>query len=244
MENERNFEYHIQLVGNDFNEDGVIKPYVYQNMIQYAAECHLKKLRLDTDVMAARQLAWVLAGMTIEAEHPPAGCVRVAGQTWHSETKGPYFRREFIFFDDAGQVVFRGASFSVLIDLCKRSVLRKFTLPAALGNGNGEFVIAQAKPNFREAEAYDFRERRKVRNSDMDLLGHVNNTRYCEFAYDALSREEKSRAVKGVAVNFAGELQSDETVGIYKGIRGDAVYIKGVRESDGKKSFDVAFTFA
>jgi len=244
MYEEQKFEYEIQLVGNDFNEYGMIKPSTYQNMIQYVAECHLKRLNLDTDIMSASNLAWVLTGMTIEVQNPPKGCDILIGKTWHSQTKGPYFRREFMFLNQDGLEVFCGASFSVLIDLQKRSILRHFTLPIEIDGGNGEFVLGGVKPAFKENEQYDFCEIRKVYNSYMDILGHVNNTRYCEFAFDTLTNEEKSREIRRVAINFVSELQKDDTFAMHKGWNNNTTYLKGVREEDKKKSFDVAFTFA
>nr|MDD6336333.1 thioesterase [bacterium] len=238
------FEYPVQLVGNDFSELGMLKPVTYQNLIQQVAERHLKALHLDTEDMAACGLAWVLVGMTIEVSRAPHGMEMLKGKTWHSQQNGAYFRREFDFYGEDGQRVFCGASFSVLLDLKRRTIARHYTLPQDLGPGYPEFVLDHIRPAFREIEQYQAVEKRKVYNSFMDCLGHVNNTRYCEFAFDALTQQEKARPISRIAINFVGELRAQEEFTVYKGYQGNTVYIKGVREADGKKSFDVAFSWA
>lgn len=243
MQNEKEFKYKVQLLADDFNETGKLKPTSYQRMIQNIMECHLKKFDLNIDKMASKNLAWVLAAIIIDAKNPPTGCDVLTGMTWHSNTSWPYFRREFIFFNESGEEVFCGVGFSVLIDFQKRSVLRR-TSAIEIGEGSGEFVIDDAKPIFRDMQDYDFIENRKVYNSYIDILGHVNNTNYCDFAFDTLTQEEKSKDIKRISVNFKSELRCGDVFSIYKGKCDNTIYFKGIREEDQKKSFGVAFTFA
>lgn len=244
MYNELVFQYPIQLTANDFLEAGVIKPVTYSNCIQSVAEHHLNALSLGNDFMAPQNLAWVLVGMTIDVPVPSFQGVSLIGTTWHAQTKGPYFRREFTFSDETGTLIFCGATFSVVMDLTTRHVLKHYTLPEEIGTGNPNFVLKDIRPVFRSKAEYTFCETRPVYNSYIDLLGHVNNTRYCEFAFDALSPEEIHRPLRHIAINFTGELRLGETFSVYTGLLEGTRYIKGVRNSDGKKSFDVAFTFA
>lgn len=243
MNNEKEFKYKVQLLADDFNETGKLKPASYQKMIQFVTECHLKKFDLNIDKMKSKNLAWVLAAIIIEAKNPPTGCDVLTGMTWHSDTSWPYFRREFIFFNDSGEEAFCGVSFSVLMDLKKRSVLRRSS-EIDVGDGSGEFVMDDVKPIFRDIERYDFIENRKVYNSYIDILGHVNNTHYCDFAFDTLTEEEKRKDIRRININFKSELHKGEIFSIYKGKCDNAIYFKGIREEDQKKSFGVTFTFA
>ena len=77
----------------------------------------------------------------------------------------------------------------------KRSILRPKvldTLPIHLPDPNPEFLF-DAKATRKIQMEYELSETRKVYNSYLDLLGHVNNCRYSEFAYDTFTAEEKAR---------------------------------------------------
>ena len=243
MDHESALDYPIQLTGNDFRSPGVLKPVAYFNCIQFVAERHLHVLGLDSSSMASQHLAWVLVGMTIEIQAPVLKGTILLGKTWHSQTKGPYFRREFVFHDENKTPVFCGATFSVVMNLDTRHILKHYTLPGNFGAGNAVFSLDDARPVFRSRADYETCGTRHVYNSHIDLLGHVNNTRYCEFAYDALSEEEASCPLRRLAINFTGELRLGETFTIQSGRLEETRYIRGIRDRDGKKSFDVAFTF-
>lgn len=243
MNNEEEFKYNVQLLADDFNETGKLKPASYQKMIQNVTESHLRKFNFNIDKMAFKNLAWVLSAIIIDVKNSPKGCDILTGTTWHSKTSWPYFRREFIFFNESGEEAFSAVSFSVLIDLQKRSVLRRSSA-IEIGEGNEKFVIDDAKPIFRDIEEYDFIESRKVYNSYIDILGHVNNTHYCDFAFDTLTEEEKSKDIERISINFKSELRRGEVFSIYKGKCDNIIYFKGIREADKKKSFSVAFILA
>ncbi len=244
MYHELAFEYPIQLTGNDFLAPGILKPVAYSSYIQFVAERHLHILKLDSFSMSSQHLAWVLVGTTIEIQAPVLEGTTLIGKTWHAQTKGPYFRREFTFHDENGTLVFCGATFSVVMDLNTRHILKHYTLPGNFGNGNSIFALDNVRPVFRSKAEYTIWGTRSVYNSHIDLLGHVNNTRYCEFAFDALSPGEAQCPLRRIAINFTGELRLGETFTIETGLLDETRYVRGIRNRDGKKSFDVAFTFS
>ena len=245
MFQEMAFEYPVQLTVNDFLAPNLIKPTTFPNCIQSVAEHHLAAVQLDGNSMAARNLAWVLVGMTIEVRAATVSQgMTLIGKTWHAQTRGPYFRREFTFSDQAGVPIFCGVTFSVVMDLTTRHILKKFILPVDTGDGNGIFVLDDVRPIFRSKADYTFHSARSVHNSYIDLLGHVNNTRYCEFAFDALPQQDMYRPVRRIRINFTGELRLGDTVSIHAGEQDGVQYFRGFRDADEKKSFDVAFTFA
>lgn len=243
MASETGYEYKYCFVANDFSADGRVKPYVYQNIIQNVAERHLLTLGLETERLAEKNLAFVLVGMTVEILGSPRVSDIITGKTWHSETKGPYFRRDFAFcFGDGGRV-FSGACFSVMLDLSKRTIVHRFALPDGIGSSTGEFAIENAVPGIKDISGYTSCGKRRVYRSCLDALGHVNNTRYCEFAYDALDAAEASRFIRRIRISFSGELTGNDSVEIFKAQAPGMTYFRGIRSSDAKKSFAAVFEY-
>lgn len=241
--NETKFEYGYCFVANDFTADGLVKPYAYQNIIQSVAERHLIALGLDTAMLAEKNLAFVLVGMTIEVKARPGLSDIITGKTWHSETKGPYYRRDFEFRLRDGTPLFSGASFSVVIDLTRRSIVRRLALPEGVGSGSLEFAVKNAAPGLTDVPGCELCETRKIYPSFLDALGHVNNTRYCELACDALSPENSGHFIERIGISFCAELTLGDSVQIYKAELPGKTYIRGMRSSDGKKSFAALFEY-
>lgn len=237
---ELNCTYETETEVSMINENGVLKPHAYQVLFAQVAEQHLNAFHANASHTMAYGVAWALISMTIEIEKQVAGCQKLVAQTWHSQHKGPYWRRELVFRDQAGDVVFQGSTFSVLLDMEKRSVSRKRDIPFFTTPPTPVFTI-DAKPTLKSHISYSPVEVRKVRNSHIDMLGHVNNCRYGEFAYDALSGQEREKLaeMRRMEIYFASELRRGDDFTIGKATQGDKLYIRGHNNMKENTSFDI-----
>lgn len=79
----------------------------------------------------------------------------------------------------------------------------------------------------------------QVRNSDLDLNGHVNNTEYAQWILDSVS-EKKHQQFKldEYEVNFIAETKAGDSIAILSGeIAPDKIQFQGIRNSDNKIMF-------
>ncbi len=244
MDNEKDFIYEIEPDVSELNEYGYLKPYAYQNLFGTIAERHLNKINLNVDTTMKYGLAWVLISISLEIVKPVKGCIKLFAQTWHSQKKGPFYRRELVFKDEEGTLLFHGSTFSVLLDLETRTVFRKKETPFFVDDPINEFTI-DANPSFKIDIPFIEIDKRKVYNSYIDCLGHVNNTRYGEFAYDALNSHEKENLHKmsRYEVFFLSELRDKDIFSVQRVNINNRIVIKGVNESNGETSFDVLIDF-
>ena len=222
------------------NENGVMKPHGYQILFAQIAEQHLNDFHCNADDTMQYGVAWALISMTIEIERQVDGCEKLFAQTWHSSRKGPYWRRELLFKNAAGAVVFKGSTFSVLLDIEKRTVCRKREIPFFTAPPT-EVFTTEAHPTLKAKLDYTPVEERKVYNSYIDMLGHVNNCRYGEFAYDAFTDDEKARLteMKHMEIYFASELRCGDTFTIGKAYEDGRLYIRGHNNNKNDTSFDI-----
>ena len=89
-------------------------------------------------------------------------------------------------------------------------------------------------------------ETRRVRPSMTDGVGHVNNTRYGDFVYDAMTDSERNRLgdLKRIDVWFNYELLAGDEFEIIKCCENDDVIcFSGRKFCADKNSFDVKLTF-
>lgn len=226
------------------NENGVMKPSAYQALFAELAEKHLDIYHSGADMTLKHGLAWVLVSMSIEIKRPINTCMKLYAHTWYSQRKGPYFRRELVFCNKSGAVVFHGSTFSVLLEMDTRKVFRKKGLPFDLTEPDAVFCM-EADPHFKENAEYIPCESRKIYNSDIDLLGHVNNRRYGDFAYDVLSDEERFRfkELKRMDLYFISEMRSKDEFTVFKSADKDRILLRGHNNTKSDTAFYIVFRF-
>lgn len=241
---EKDYIYEITTEISELNENGHLKPYVYQNLFAKIAEQHLDKVNLNIDTTMKYNLAWVLISLSLEVVTPVSGCIKMYAQTWFSNKKGPYYRRELIFRDEKGNVLFKGSTFSILLDLTTRTVYRKKDTPFYMSSPINEITIT-ATPSYKTSLTFKEIDRRKVYNSYIDWLGHVNNIRYGEFAYDALTEGEKRNLdrLKRYEIFFLAELKNNDEFSISRAKEADNIIIKGTNLKSEQTSFEVVMNF-
>ena len=241
MEAERMYEFRNGM--GDLDPDWLLKPYAYLKLLNQLVEEHFEALGMSQEKVMAHHLAWVLISAVFEIARPVRGTERVFGNTWYSGRDGISFRREFVFRDEAGELLFQGSCFSVLMDPLERSIFRELVLPFDFLEPV-EVLTVEAVPSRRIRSDFQQFEERGVRSSHLDCLGHVNNIRYLEYVYDTLDEAERGRLgqLRRLEVYFQGELNPGERVSVQKGEAGGELLVRGVRMSDGRVSFDCSMT--
>ncbi len=246
---EKDQVYEVGTEVGDLDENGLLKPYAYQGLFAQIAERHLSQFDLNVDRTLKYNLAWALVSLSLEFRKPVEGSMRLFATTWHSEHRGPFFRRELVFRNAEGEVMFHGSTFSVLLDVEKRSIYRKRELPFPITSPIEDFTI-DASPTSKDNPPLAPFGQRDVLNSHIDCLGHVNNCRYGEYAHDALSGEEcrNLRNLCRMDIHFISELRKGDTFSILKAVEkqdiGSRVTIQGRNSATDTVAFDVSFTFA
>lgn len=244
MEAEKDCVYELPATASYLNQYNQFKPYAYQVLFEQMAERHLYKLNLTVDDTMKHGLAWALISMSVEVITPIEKNMTLYGHTWFSQKRGPYFRRELLLEDAEGRTMFKGSTHSVLLDIEKRSVYRKKEVPFPMHEPTPIFLL-DASPSFKmNAELTPVMER-SVLASYIDCLGHVNNCRYGEFAYDIFTEEEqeKLKRLKRMDINFLSELRLGDRFTMGKSEEGNVIYIQGYNNTKEDVSFNIAMWF-
>lgn len=246
--NEHSQTYPLDVSMDMLGGSGFMKPVGYQTLICELAERHLKCFHLNIDDLAQYNMSWVLVSSSFEICRPIQGQPRIIGRTWHSAQERLTFRRELTFTDSEGQPLFNAVTFSVLMDLSERKIIRPDTLPFDIGAPHEEFVMEASHKLHTHAQMQPC-DTRRIYPSHIDCLGHTNNCRYSEFAYDALTRQELARLdqLRRVDLYFKSELRLGDTFTVRRGLddaSSNGLMVDGVNNATGKQSFACRMTFA
>lgn len=245
MKNEEAVVYTYDVNVNMLNGSRVMKPSGYQTLMNDVAEMHLKQINLTIDELAKFGMAWVLISASFEIINPICGTICVQACTWHSEQKGMTFRRDFAFTDQAGNPLFNAATYSVLLDLNTRRIIRPTGLPFDLGKPK-KMLAMKASSHLRSKANMSPCDRRKIYPSHIDSIGHTNNCHYSEFVYDAFNENEIDNLLNmsRIDLNFISELKLGDYFIVRRGYEEDgSLIIDGINESTNKDSFACRIKF-
>ena len=241
---ERACSYDVSLGIALHNARGKCYPMALQRLAIGVVETHLARIGLDAPKLVREHgVSWVLLSFSAEQLQPLSPDRTYRAQTWHTSLKGPVFRRDFVITDGDTPVVV-GATYSTLLDVKKRRICTDRTLLAPFLALHGEELLT-AEHRWRENLPFTAVETRRVRPSWIDGLGHVNNMRYAELAYDALSEAEQQKIddFRRMDVYFIHELTANELFTVEKAEKESAIVLRGMCAGGTQPSFVVELTY-
>ncbi|MGI6751253.1 MAG: hypothetical protein ACOX4U_01355 [Anaerovoracaceae bacterium] len=216
---EQDFIYEVPVEVAHFNEHNMLKPHAYQMLFSSIVGEHLTMFNSNMSETMRYGLAWALISQSYEIKKPITDSMKLNAQTWFSKRRGPYFRREALFKNKQGEIMFIATSYSILLYLENRGIFRKRQTPFPMAPPH-ENLLMEADPTFKTKLSFSDIEERKVYNSYIDSLGHVNNCRYGEFAYDVFEESEKSRlsTLKRMDAYFISEMRNKDVFMLQKAV--------------------------
>ena len=178
--------YELRLC--DFDRYGRIQPAAILDILQEIATLQAANIGVGLEDMQAMGVLWMIVRMKYEIVREPQMHERVIARTWpHSLTRFS-FLRDFSVKDEDGELLIKASSEWVIVD----AQTHKFASIADYYHGSLDF---------EEDRAFDTKLKKlwplpdddiepHIRipgYTDVDLNGHVNNSRYANYIIDALS---------------------------------------------------------
>ena len=132
----------------------------------------------------------------------------------------------------------------MLASLDTRQIIRLATVHELDGTGGGELCKSKKLSKLRLPQDLELAGRRKLRYSDTDLNGHVNNTRYADFACDALEMERlgPDRFLSSMQIGYLAECRPGEELLLWTKEQDGTHFVQGMDEG-GKSRFEAALIF-
>ena len=144
--------------------------------------CHL--IGADYESLTEKNLFWAIIRQKVQITRLPKSGETVRLETWPMPTTKTYFPRSTVAYDENGQELFRAIGMWVLMDRDSRAmVLPGKSGVEVTGLLTGSELAAPGSLAPRQMEQLTCR---KVCYTDLDLNGHMNNTKYLEWMVDLL----------------------------------------------------------
>ena len=205
------------------------------NILQDTAWLHARHLGWGYEDLIDQGTIWVLGRQKLAMQAWPQWGDTVTVRTWPRGATGALAMRDFEIL--VGDTRLGECTTSWLIlDMATRRP-KKLDRAKFEEHSRKDGVLAMEagkvslRADLRASETF------RVHLSDLDVNGHVNNTRYAQWILDSLSAEEfEAHEVAGYEINFLSETRVGDTVVIARdGLGPEGAQFQGMR--DGKAVF-------
>lgn len=204
---------------------GRCKPSALLRFAQDAAGEHCVLLGTDWDSMAKHRYFWAVVRQRMEITRLPKDGETVTVKTWPMPTTRVAYPRATEGFDDHGNSLFKIISLWVIMDMDTRAMV----LPGKSGidvpgtSFGTELKAPGGLPAFEGSEDMH----RTVTFSDLDVNGHMNNTRYLDWICDLLPAAfHKDHPMKAVSICYMSEALEGQSLRLSHG-EGDVFKVDG-----------------
>lgn len=148
--------------------------------------------------------------------------------TWVIGTKGARFLRGYEMLSQNGEKLVSAESVWVCVDTTDRKIVRPKEFPWQTECfDNGELPIKCENIKSEELKQW---QNYKLRFTDIDGNGHLNNAIYGDIISNALTADELEREIDELYLNYSHEAYLDETLTLYRDNCKDTVIIAKVGE--------------
>lgn len=234
------YEFKTKIDTRDADGRSRCRPSALLGYLQEAATLAAESRGFGREVLLEKHGAfWMLARLWYRLDRPLHWGEELTVHTWHRGGKGASMYRDFDLYVD-GTPVGEAVSLWALVRMEDRRILRLSQIPELEGTSGGERNKDIQLSKLRLPEEMDLAERRMMHYSDTDINAHVNNTRYADFACDAIRADllPEDVFVAGMQLGYHAECRPGEVIDLLTARQEQNGFVHGIDET-GKSRFDV-----
>ena len=224
------YEEKILVTSNDVDNHFETKVSALFRYMQQVATNHSEILGIGKSATSDQGMIWVITRFKVIIHKYP-----VLNETITVKTD-PYNRMMFIFprsfhiYNEAGELLVSALSSWVVIGLRDRKIIVN-PFPE-LKIDESDIIKDVSTPEKVNAFDLNFVEERKVRFNDIDLNGHLNNTKYIDYLIDIHDSSFYDQyKLKTITINYEKEIKDKDIVKLYSNNQIDEL-IKGEVNSE------------
>ena len=200
----------------EYNSKHELTPWGLQNFFQEAACLEADKLGFGFKALTPQHIAWVLTKLQMQFVRSLKWCDIVKVKTWIVSASKITSRRDFIMYDKEGNIIAKGTTEWVIIDLISRRLMR---IPQFILDGHPTTATEEAlEQNFVRVPSLEGKQavnscQVSTRLEDIDVNNHVNNQHFTSWALQATPKEFlENKTLTDIVVYFKKEIALGDTI--------------------------------
>ena len=210
----------------DLNEKW--RPSAILETMQDTAGAHSIHLGCGRDELIRKNMVWVIARCEVHMDRYPAAGEQITVHTFPTPTRICFFPRYYVFTDARGEMIGKAGTLWLLLDVTTRRMLPPgdvgklipdnkdlsvpMNLPATVGNLQGDEFVSEYRPVY----------------TDLDVNGHVNNTRYADWLCNTLGIDLMTEyEPEHIILNYNHEVLPGHVVTLHRILKGNEYRLSG-----------------
>lgn len=234
MQQKLNRRDRLRVDSRDVDPFQRVRPGAICAMMQESAWRHAESMGFGYSHLARKGRFWVLSRVVLEWRLQPGWGDELDLETWPVGHHGAFALRDFRFQGKSGTCV-EAATAWLIVDRDSRRPVRPrevITLPPDCGRIR---ALDEVPPRVSDFTGAVITRRVEAAWSDIDLNGHVNNTRYVDWILDGFSEDFHRRHLpRRVEINFVAELRLKEILELNYMENADKSWLVNGRKPDGE----------
>ena len=187
---------------------------------------------------------WMMSRVWVTMERPLHWSEKILIHTWHRGGRGAVSYRDYnIYCGD--RLVGEGVSSWVLTNWDTHQLMRLRTVTEMAETDGGKLCKEKTLSKIKLPGVLDQEQIRPMRYSDTDINGHVNNTRYADFACDAIDMHLLSgdSFLSEMQIDYLAECYPGDVLTLRAGQHENAHFVTG-HDREGRPCFEARLTFS
>lgn len=195
---------------------GTWRPSAILTAMQEIAGAHSEALGCGRNALLQNGIVWVLTRSEVKMDRYPVIGDRVQAETFPMANRRWFFPRYYLFKNAQGDALGCAATLWALLDIRERRMVPPGDVAACIPD-NSDLTAPMGLPGTVDVVAGEETVRSRMpAYFDLDVNGHVNNTRYADWACDALGIEEmRANCLASFRVNYDAEVLPHQEIKIH-----------------------------
>lgn len=181
------FDKQFELRYFEMNELGIASPTTILILLEETAAEHCYSINHSLYQLADQNIGWVLVSGVMQMERYPCYKDKIIIRTWLSKYSTIKGFRENIIFDKQNNIIGRSRGLWVFFDIIRRrpvqildDIIKKWSFR------NEESLNYDITKKIKPIENSDYELKFEVHKYDTDMIKHVNNIRYLQWAFESV----------------------------------------------------------
>lgn len=206
------YEKKLTILMRDCDLFRRLKPSAMLAMFQDCSEDLTEGWGVGLDAMMEKGIIWVAAKIECKVNRLPEHCDVVTVRGWAGRSRAGICPFHYEMWSEEGELLITGCSMWVLSDLESHSMMSpnipKISLPTPEEEGTR---LPRMKAILPPKEYMQMT--RRVRFSELDINGHLTNTRYVDWITDLAEAEfHQSHPMTGIRIDYRSETFPGEEI--------------------------------
>lgn len=177
-------------------------------------------------------LHWVLVRQLVKMKKMPNWGDNIKIETWPRGVDGLWAFRDYQVKSNTDDILGGVSSAWMLIDADTRRPQKLEVLKGVLPEKILASVIEESAGKILFNDSEKLIDTRQVRYSEMDMNGHVNNSKYVDWIMDALNKDSRQDEYLNFHINYLSEVKNTDEIKIAKSDKKKTIQFKATNQKN------------